>query len=507
MTTEEKAPQKDGYIGVSKDDKSTIIILLILYTLQGIPIGLAMSIALLLQKKNVTYKEQAMFSIVGWPYSLKLLWAPIVDSLYWKYMGRRKSWLISTQYVIGILMLILSFHVSDIFGDANDYPNVFYLTIAFFILNFLCATQDVAVDGWALTMLSRQNVGYATVCNSAGLRIGFFFGNIVYLILESPEFCNQYLRSVSRPEGLITLSGFLKVSGVIFLIVTTFILIYKSESEEINSEIPGVRETYSQIYHIVCLKSVIKLAIFLMTYQIAFVAVEAVSKLKFIEAGVHTETMALLEIPMTPFAVIVSLYISRFAVGLNCFKVFLKAFPIKLLFGVLFAFLVSWTYNVKLESGGFPTYYYVVIVLSFTLHQAVVVCLHISVGSFLNRVSDPAIGGTYMTILNTFLNLGRNWSSTVALWLVDVLTYKTCENPIYNCNNAETASKCMAAGHKCVTTVDGFSVESVACVIFGFLWLRWGRKVIVKLQGTLSSDWKTTKCIQLQNLESIVSKS
>ena len=42
----------------------------------------------------------------------------------------------------------------------------------FFFLNFLAATQDIAVDGWALTMLKRQNVGYASTCNSVGQTAG-----------------------------------------------------------------------------------------------------------------------------------------------------------------------------------------------------------------------------------------------------------------------------------------------------------------------------------------------
>lgn len=41
-------------------------------------------------------------------------------------------------------------------------PNVFFLMCIFLPLNFLAATQDIAVDGWALTMLSRKNVGYAS---------------------------------------------------------------------------------------------------------------------------------------------------------------------------------------------------------------------------------------------------------------------------------------------------------------------------------------------------------
>ena len=42
------------------------------------------------------------------------------------------------------------------------------LTVCFFILNFCAATQDIAVDGWALTMLPEKNVGLASTCNSVG---------------------------------------------------------------------------------------------------------------------------------------------------------------------------------------------------------------------------------------------------------------------------------------------------------------------------------------------------
>lgn len=44
---------------------------------------------------------QATFSLSFWPFSIKLLWAPLVDSLYLEQMGRRKSWLVPSQYLIG----------------------------------------------------------------------------------------------------------------------------------------------------------------------------------------------------------------------------------------------------------------------------------------------------------------------------------------------------------------------------------------------------------------------
>ena len=47
--------------------------------------------------------------------------------------------------------------------------------------------------------------------------------------------------------------------------------------------------------------------------------------------------------------------------------------------------------------------------------------------AFHARISDPAIGGTYMTLLNTICNLGSNWPGTLALWFVDPLSSKSCE--------------------------------------------------------------------------------
>lgn len=72
-----------------RGELGNVLLLLFLYVLQGIPLGLAGSIPLILQSKNVSYKDQAFFSFVFWPFSLKLLWAPLVDALYCSRFGRR----------------------------------------------------------------------------------------------------------------------------------------------------------------------------------------------------------------------------------------------------------------------------------------------------------------------------------------------------------------------------------------------------------------------------------
>ena len=56
--------------------------------------------------------------------------------------------------------------------------------------------------------------------------------------------------------------------------------------------------------------------------------------------------------------------------------------------------------------------------------------MFVSIMAFFAKISDPTIGGTFMTLLNTISNLGSNWPSTLMLWLVDPLTQKQCNGAV-----------------------------------------------------------------------------
>ena len=58
------------------------------------------------------------------------------------------------------------------------------LTVLFFGLYLLMATQDVAVDGWALTLLSRRNVGLASTVNVVAQTFGYFLAYTGFLTLS-----------------------------------------------------------------------------------------------------------------------------------------------------------------------------------------------------------------------------------------------------------------------------------------------------------------------------------
>lgn len=250
-------------------DKWSIALLLLLYTLQGIPLGLAASIPMVLQAKKVGYRQQALFSLVSWPFSVKLLWAPLVDAFYSRSFGRRKSWLIPTQYVIGFVMLVLSYYMDDLLGSDKEPPRVMILTVVFFVLFVCAATQDIAVDGWALTILSRENVGHASTCNSVGQTAGYFLGYTIFLALESKEFCNSYLRLEPQDKGLVDLPGFLFFWGLVFIIVTTLVWLLKKEAREPHTEIKeDILSAYSQLLNILKLKSVQAYVVFALTSKV-----------------------------------------------------------------------------------------------------------------------------------------------------------------------------------------------------------------------------------------------
>jgi len=129
-----------------------------LYLLQGVPIGIMHSLPFILSSRGVSYASQGTFSLAGWPFSIKLLWAPIVDSIFSRRLGRRKSWLVPVQYMIGACMLFFSGYVHRVVETSEDsviHGEIYKLTGIFFLFTFLAATQDIAVDGWGLTIFAK----------------------------------------------------------------------------------------------------------------------------------------------------------------------------------------------------------------------------------------------------------------------------------------------------------------------------------------------------------------
>ncbi len=60
---------------------------------------------------------------------------------------------------------------------------------------------------------------------------------------------------------------------------------------------------------------------------------------------------------------------SHLTAGPRPLDVFTKAYPLRMAMGIVFAAIVWWSYTIGGSEGGFPFYYYIVVVIAFVVHQ------------------------------------------------------------------------------------------------------------------------------------------
>ena len=462
---------EEAMIGSSKSrsgighDKWNIIILLVLYTLQGLPMGLSGSIPLILKERGISYEGLSLFSLVSLPFSLKLLWAPFVDSCYLPHIGRRKSWLIPVQIVTGLVMITGSHFVSTWIGDKNGgHIDITPLTIFFLVLYFLMATQDIAVDGWALTLLSQENVGYASVCNAVGQSFGFFLANQGFIALSDPNWCRRFL-GFENSASLVSLGGFMRLGGWVFIITTVVVAFFKAEKPADGEETPETLiDTYKQVAAIFKLRSIQLLCLVLFTCKVAFSPADAVAGFKLQENGMSKADIA----TISPLLLIIGLVLPAFTSNLVSkvpLNVFMVGVYLKLFTSACMWFVVGSAKQAYRDPNVEPGFsFFAPLIVTMMLHEVAGTLMFVSIMSFHSKVSDPSIGGTYMTLLNTLSNLGAKWPTSTALWLLPKLTLI---NPKW----------------------DPYTIETMICLALGVLWVVFFQPVTTKLQGMSRSEW------------------
>jgi PAT family beta-lactamase induction signal transducer AmpG len=128
-----------------------------------------------LRQDGIQRATIGMLAWVGIVYSIKFLWAPVVDRtklpLLYRLFGRRRSWMLLAQAGIAIGLFNLSF--------SDPSANVLRVAMWALFVAFCAATQDIAVDAWRIesappemqgAMAAAYQLGYrgALIAGSAG---------------------------------------------------------------------------------------------------------------------------------------------------------------------------------------------------------------------------------------------------------------------------------------------------------------------------------------------------
>lgn len=124
-----------------------------------------------------------------------------------------------------------------------------------------------------------------------------------------------------------------------------------------------------------------------------------------------------------------------------------------------------------------------------------------ALGDFYNRISDPAMGGAYLTLLNTLANVGVIVPKLGVFAAMDALTVRRCAVPADAgewveavCGPASAGGladeECTAAGGACIIVRDGFYVLSGATVLFGVWIMFWLNKTLARLEKLSPAAWR-----------------
>ncbi|KAG8991543.1 hypothetical protein FRB93_002755 [Tulasnella sp. JGI-2019a] len=502
---------REGAGGLSTRDRYAVALLIVLYLIQGVPIGLAFGSIPFLLKSKLSYSQLGTFSLCTFPYSLKLLHAPIVDAVYSSRLGRRKSWIVPIQIIMGSVMIWMGTQAAELIEA--EHPNVNYITFLFTLLILFAATQDIAVDGWALTLLSQENLSYASTAQTAGLNTGYFLSFTVFLALNSADFANKYLRSEVSEIPMVSLGGYLQFWGLMSFAVSLWLVLFKTEDPVAGDDDDlHLKRVYKSMWAVCKLPHVQLLCVIHMVAKIGFQANEGVTSLKLVEKGLQKEDLALVVLIDFPFQIIGGWLAARWSTGSKAMRPWLWAFWARLGFAIFYMAIVYWFPAPSLgadseaKSGrGIPAWFFVLLIVTNVLSQFASTIQFVGISAFHTQISDPIIGGTYMTLLNTISNLGGTWPKFFVLRGVDAFTIAHCylEDSITKdvdlskltkggeCVSEAGKSLCKAQAGTCIIERDGYYYMSWLCVSIGVVLLvAFIRPTALKLQALPLSKWR-----------------
>ncbi|UCF94793.1 MAG: MFS transporter, partial [Desulfobacterales bacterium] len=142
-----------------------LIIVFLMGFASGLPFLLSgATLSIRLTEAGVSLTAIGLFALVGTPYNLKYLWAPLMDRLelpvLGKLLGRRRSWMVMIQ--LGLMASIIALGLSEP-QSASRITALWALALAFF-----SASQDIVIDAYRIEILDEDQQGAGAAMTQAG---------------------------------------------------------------------------------------------------------------------------------------------------------------------------------------------------------------------------------------------------------------------------------------------------------------------------------------------------
>ncbi len=193
-----------------------VLVVLLLGFSGGLPLALSgATLRLWLRESGIGLETIGLFALVSTPYTIKFLWAPVVDALdvpiLARLFGRRRGWLIFSQVLLIASIVLLAF--------CNPAAVAWYFPFgAALLVATASATQDIVIDAFRIESLPENEQAAGMASYVAAYRIGMLVSTAGELFLVSG------IEGLGVGRGTAWTGGYLAMAGVVVVgIVATLV--------------------------------------------------------------------------------------------------------------------------------------------------------------------------------------------------------------------------------------------------------------------------------------------
>jgi PAT family beta-lactamase induction signal transducer AmpG len=197
--------------------KPRVLIVLFLGFSSGLPLALSGATLLVwMTESGVNLGTIGLFALVGTPYTVKFLWAPLTDALdipllgHW--LGRRRGWLVFTQMMLIIAILFL--------GATDPAASPAMVALGALLVATASATQDIVIDAFRVESLPENEQAAGMASYVAAYRIGMLVSTAGALFLVSGFQAHGFAKQAAWHWGYWTMALLVLIGTATALIAT-----------------------------------------------------------------------------------------------------------------------------------------------------------------------------------------------------------------------------------------------------------------------------------------------
>ena len=204
-----------------------VLIVLLLGFSSGLPLALSGSTLLLWMKDvGVDLGTIGLFSLVGVPYTIKFLWAPIVDAfqvpILGRLLGHRRGWLVLSQILLMAAIVLL--------GIQDPLKAPLMVALAAVIVATASATQDIVIDAFRVEYLPTENQAAGMAYFVAAYRIGMLVSTAGAVALVA------YLEHIGVDRGLVWAYGYAAMAALVVIGMVAALIAKEPRAKEREAE-------------------------------------------------------------------------------------------------------------------------------------------------------------------------------------------------------------------------------------------------------------------------------